>query len=566
MAKGVMFVDNIRVEYDGEPNVLEVCRKAGVEMPNFCFHSDLSVYGACRMCMVEEEGTGRIDAACTMQPRDGLRIRTNTARLLKYRRMIIELLLSAHCRDCTTCEKNRSCRLQEMAVRFGIHHVRFEDTREHVPMDFTSPAVTFDLNKCILCGDCVRVCKEVQGVKNLRFAGRGPGLHIATTDDLPLDQTHCVSCGQCSAVCTTGAITVKNEIGEAWKLLQDPQKRAVIQIAPAVRVAIGEAYGLPAGENVLDKLVTALKIMGADEVYDTIFGADLTVREESKEFLHRLETGENLPLMTSCCPAWVRYVENERPAFLRNLSTARSPMQMFASVLKENYRQKDASDGRTTCHIAIMPCTAKKMEARRAEFRDQYGVPYVDLVLTTKEVVQMMKESGIRFPLLEKESPDLPYGMGSGAAEIFGTSGGVAEAVVRCCLSDKSKNALRMLEHSGLRGSDPVRFVTIPIGGRPVRIAVVHGLGNAGKLLDQIESGEVEVDLVEVMSCRTGCVGGAGQPYALMNKKLLRAQGLYEIDRSAMFKRSERNPVVNAMYDAGLEARAHELLHHSYET
>ena len=566
MAKGVMFVDNIRVEYDGEPNVLEVCRKAGVEMPNFCFHSDLSVYGACRMCMVEEEGTGRIDAACTMQPRDGLRIRTNTARLLKYRRMIIELLLSAHCRDCTTCEKNRSCRLQEMAVRFGIHHVRFEDTREHVPMDFTSPAVTFDLNKCILCGDCVRVCKEVQGVKNLRFAGRGPGLHIATTDDLPLDQTHCVSCGQCSAVCTTGAITVKNEICEAWKLLQDPQKRVVIQIAPAVRVAIGEAYGLPAGENVLDKLVTALKIMGADEVYDTIFGADLTVREESKEFLHRLETGENLPLMTSCCPAWVRYVENERPAFLRNLSTARSPMQMFASVLKENYRQKDASDGRTTCHIAIMPCTAKKMEARRAEFRDQYGVPYVDLVLTTKEVVQMMKESGIRFPLLEKESPDLPYGMGSGAAEIFGTSGGVAEAVVRCCLSDKSKNALRMLEHSGLRGSDPVRFVTIPIGGRPVRIAVVHGLGNAGKLLDQIESGEVEVDLVEVMSCRTGCVGGAGQPYALMNKKLLRAQGLYEIDRSAMFKRSERNPVVNAMYDAGLEARAHELLHHSYET
>ncbi len=564
MAEGIMYVDNIRVEYDGEPNVLEVCRKAGVEMPNFCFHSDLSVYGACRMCMVEEEGTGRIDAACTMQPKNGLRIRTNTARLLKYRRMIIELLLSAHCRDCTTCEKNRACRLQEMAVRFGIHHVRFDDTREHVPMDLTSPAVTFDLNKCILCGDCVRVCTEVQGVKNLHFAGRGPGLHIATTDGLPLGQTHCVSCGQCSAVCTTGAITVKNQIGEAWKALQDPEKRVVIQIAPAVRVAIGEAYGLPAGENVLDKLVTALKIMGADEVYDTIFGADLTVREESQEFLRRLEAGEGLPLMTSCCPAWVKYVENERPQFLKNLSTARSPMQMFASVLKENYRQKDASDGRTTYHIAIMPCTAKKMEARRAEFRDRHGVPYVDLVLTTQEVVQMMKESGIRFQLLEKESPDLPYGMGSGAAEIFGTTGGVAEAVVRCCLSDKSKNALRMLEHSGLRGSEPIRFASIPIGGRNVRFAVVHGLANASKLLDQIERGEVEVDLVEVMSCRTGCVGGAGQPYALMNKKLQRAQGLYEIDRSAMFKRSERNPVINAMYDAGLEQRAHELLHYDY--
>ena len=565
MAKGIMYVDNVRVEFDEEPNVLEVCRKAGVEMPNFCFHSDLSVYGACRMCMVEEEGTGRIEAACTMPPRDGLHIRTNTARLLKYRRMIIELLLAAHCRDCTTCEKNRACRLQEMAVRFGIHHVRFEDTRAHVGMDLSSPAVTFDLNKCILCGDCVRVCKEVQGVKNLRFAGRGPNLHVATADDLPMSETHCVSCGQCSAVCTTGAITVKNQIGEAWRALQDPQKRVVVQIAPAVRVAIGEAYGLPAGENVLDKLVTALKIMGADEIYDTIFGADLTVREESQEFLRRLETGENLPLMTSCCPAWVKYVENERPQFLKNLSTARSPMQMLATVLKENYRAKDADDGRTTYHIAIMPCTAKKMEARRAEFRDAFGVPYVDLVLTTQEVVQMMKESGIRFQILEKESPDLPYGMGSGAAEIFGTSGGVAEAVVRCCLSDKSKNALRMLEHSGLRGSDPIRFATVPMGGRAVRIAVVHGLGSAAKLLDQIESGEVEVDLVEVMSCRTGCVGGAGQPYALMAKKLQRAQGLYEIDRSAMFKRSERNPVINAMYDAGLGKRAHELLHHSYE-
>ena len=231
MSKGVMYVDNIRVEYDNEPNVLEVCRKAGVEIPNFCFHSDLSVYGACRMCMVEEEGTGKIDAACTMPPKNELHIRTNTARLLKYRRMIIELLLSAHCRDCTTCEKNRACRLQEMAVRFGIHRVRFDDTREHVKMDFSSPSVTMDLNKCILCGDCVRVCHEVQGVSNLRFAGRGPGLHIATTDNKPLSETHCVSCGQCSAVCTTGAITIKNDIGPAWKALQDPQKRVVIQIA-----------------------------------------------------------------------------------------------------------------------------------------------------------------------------------------------------------------------------------------------------------------------------------------------------------------------------------------------
>ncbi len=564
MAKGIMYVDNIRVEFDEEASVMDVCRKAGVEMPNFCFHSDLSVYGACRMCMVEDVDTGKIDAACTTPPKNGLRIRTNTARLLKYRRMTLELMLAAHCRDCTTCEKNRACRLQEMAVRFGVHRVRFDDTREHVPMDFSSPAVTFDLNKCILCGDCVRVCDEVQGMGILRFAGRGPSLHIEAGDGQELSATHCVSCGQCAAVCTTGAITVKNDIGEAWRALHDPQKRVVVQIAPAVRVALGEAYGLPAGENVLDKLVTALKIMGADEIYDTIFGADLTVREEAQEFLRRLETGKDLPLMTSCCPAWVRYVEQERPQFVKNLSSALSPMQMLATVLKDKYREKDAADGRTTYHIAIMPCTAKKMEAGRAEFR-RGGVPNVDLVLTTQEVVKMIKESGIRFQMLEKEAPDLPFGMGSGAAEIFGTSGGVAEAVARYCLSDKSKNALRMLEHSGLRGSEPVRFVTLPIDGREVRIAIAHGLANAARLLDQIESGEVEADLIEVMSCRTGCVGGAGQPYALMNKKLQRAQGLYEIDRSAMFKRSERNPVINAMYDAGLDERAHEMLHLSYK-
>ena len=516
------------------------------------------------MCVVEDEKTGKIDASCSMEPRDGMRISTNSARLLKHRRVILELLLASHNCNCTTCEKSGHCRLQELAQQFGVRRIRFPDTREHYEIDSSSPAVLRDPNKCILCGDCVRVCEEMQGMSILHFAGRGPGLHIEAGDNQQLSSTHCVSCGQCSAVCTTGAITVKNQIGEAWRAIHDPSKRVVIQIAPAVRVAVGEAFGFPAGENVLDKLVTALKLMGVDEVYDTIFGADLTVREEAQEFLRRLETGENLPLMTSCCPAWVRYVENERPQFLKNLSSALSPMQMLATVLKDKYREKDAADGRTTYHIAIMPCTAKKMEAGRPEFRRD-GVPNVDLVLTTQEVIRMIKESGIRFQMLEKEAPDLPFGMGSGAAEIFGTSGGVAEAVARYCLPDKSKNALRMLEHSGLRGNEPIRFVTLPINGRDVRIALAHGLSNAAKLLDQIESGEVQVDLVEVMSCRTGCVGGAGQPYALINTKLQRAHGLYEIDRSAMFKRSERNPVINAMYDAGLSERAHELLHLEYE-
>ena len=565
MAKGMMIVDGQRVNFDGEKNVLSVIRKAGIEMPTFCYYSDLSVYGACRMCVVEDEKTGKIDASCSMEPRDGMRISTNSARLLKHRRVILELLLASHNCNCTTCEKSGHCRLQELAQQFGVRKIRFPDTREHYEIDSSSPAVLRDPNKCILCGDCVRVCEEMQGMGILNFAYRGSNLQVMPAFDRKLAETKCVSCGQCAAVCTTGAITVKNQIGEAWRAIHDPSKRVVIQIAPAVRVAVGEAFGFPAGENVLDKLVTALKLMGVDEVYDTTFGADFTTIAESEEFLGRLKNGGPFPMFTSCCPAWVKYLENENPKYLKNISTCKSPMEMVGAIFRDKYAAKDAADGRTTYHIAIMPCTAKKMEARREEFRDAYGVPYVDLVLTTQEVVQMMKESGIRFQMLEKESPDLPYGMGSGAAEIFGTSGGVAEAVIRCCTPDKSKNALRTIEHSGLRGTDAVRFAEVTINGRKVRAAIVHGLGSAAKLLDQIRSGEVQADLVEVMSCRTGCVGGAGQPYALMAKKLQRAQGLYEIDRSAMFKRSERNPVIDAMYANGLADRAHELLHIEYK-
>ena len=563
MAKGIMYVDNIRVEFDDEPTIMDVCRKAGVEMPNFCFHSDLSVYGACRMCMVEDLDTGKIDAACTTKPKNGMRIRTNTSRLLKYRRMILELMLASHCRDCTACEKNRSCRLQEMAVRFGIHHVHFKDTREHVPMDFSSPAVTFDLNKCILCGDCVRVCKEVQGMSILHFAGRGPGLHIEAGDDQPISTTHCVSCGQCAAVCTTGAITVKNDIGAAWRALHDPQKRVVIQIAPAVRVAVGEAFGFPAGENVLDRLVTALKLMGVDEVYDTTFGADFTTIAESEEFLERLKNGGPFPMFTSCCPAWVKYLENENPKYLKNISTCKSPMEMVGAIFRDKYAAKDAADGRTTYHIAIMPCTAKKMEAARPEFIHD-GRPDVDLVLTTHEVIDMMQETGIQLGELELESPDLPFGLGSGAAVIYGTSGGVAEAVVRHCLPDKSKNALREISILGLRGDAPIKEASVTIGDTELKLAVVNGLANAKKLLKEIDEGKKFYHLIEVMTCQGGCVGGAGQPYGLKKSKEKRGDGLHLSDNAAMFKRAERNPVVAQMMAEYGEERCHELLHVTY--
>ena len=566
MSKGVMYVDNIRVEYDNEPNVLEVCRKAGVEIPNFCFHSDLSVYGACRMCMVEEEGTGKIDAACTMPPKNELHIRTNTARLLKYRRMIIELLLSAHCRDCTTCEKNRACRLQEMAVRFGIHHVRFDDTREHVKMDFSSPAVTMDLNKCILCGDCVRVCHEVQGVSNLRFAGRGPSLHIATADNKPLSETHCVSCGQCSAVCTTGAITIKNDIGPAWKALQDPQKRVVIQIAPAVRVAIGEAYGLPAGENVLDKLVTALKIMGADEVYDTIFGADLTVREESAEFLRRLETGENLPLMTSCCPAWVKFVENEYPEFKENISTCRSPQAMFSAILKDYYRDEANAKGKKTVVVSVMPCTAKKMEAERKESYT-HEEKDTDYVLTTTELIRMIDAHGINFEALPSESCDMPFGIGSGGGVIFGATGGVTEAVLRRLIEGHDPATLRAIAECGARGDEGIKEFSVPYNGLDVKICVASGLANARKVLESVKSGEKEYHFIEVMACPGGCVMGGGQPVygTKVRRAETRTKGLYEADGGMAIKKPNENPLMDVFYNGYFKGKAHELLHNPHE-
>ncbi|BAK98860.1 putative uptake hydrogenase subunit HupA [Oscillibacter valericigenes Sjm18-20] len=562
MSQGIMYVDGQRVAFDGEKNVLAVIRKAGIDMPTFCYYSELSVYGACRMCVVEDEN-GKIDASCSMEPKDGMRIRTNTARLLKHRRMILELLLASHSKDCTTCEKNGKCRLQELASRFGIRHIRFSDTRTRHELDESSPAIIRDPNKCILCGDCIRVCEEMQGMGIIDFARRGSHLQVMPAFDRKLSETDCISCGQCAAVCTTGAITIRNEIGAAWRALHNPDKRVVVQIAPAVRVAIGEAFGLPSGNNAIGKTVSALKMMGAEEVFDSIFGADLTVMEESKEFLARLNNGGPFPMFTSCCPAWIKYLETENSKYLKNISTCKSPMEMFAAVLKDQYAEIDRQDGRETFHIAIMPCTAKKMESARKDFQHG-GKPDVDLVLTTQELINMIKESGIRFTELEGESPDLPFGIGTGSGTIFGTTGGVAEAVARTCMEEKSNNALKMLEFSPLRDSAPIRSVEVPVGNQKVRVAVVHGLIHAQKLLHEIEAGTVQYDLVEVMACQGGCVGGAGQPYGLMAEKRKRAGGLYEADRASLIKRSERNPMILELYEHELKGRAHELLHVHY--
>ena len=563
MAKGIMIVDGQRVPFDGEKNVLSVIRKAGIDMPTFCYYSELSVHGACRMCIVENVKTGKIDASCSMEPRDGLEIRTNTARLLRHRRMILELMLASHDCSCTTCAKSGNCRLQALAQRFGVSRVRFPDTRERYEQDNTSLAIFRDPNKCILCGDCVRVCEELQGQGILNYAHRGSELQVMPAFDKKLDQTKCVGCGQCAAVCTTGAITVKNQIGQAWQALHDPKNRVVVQIAPAVRVALGEEFGLPAGENVMDRLVKALKLMGVEEVYDTDFAADMTTISESQEFLERLKAGGPFPMFTSCCPAWVKYLELNDPKYLRNISSCKSPMEMFAAVLRDKYQAKDAADGRRTYHMAIMPCTAKKMEAARVEFtRD--GQPDVDLVITTRELVDMIREAGIQLTELEPEAPDLPFGLGSGAAVIYGVTGGVAEAVVRYCLPDKSNNALQAIRVTDLRGDGAIREVNLTVEGQELHIAIVNGLSHAKELIADVEAGKRFYHLVEVMTCQGGCVGGAGQPYGLTAAKKRRGAGLYEADATAMFKGAEKNPIVPRLLDESGHERCHELLHVRY--
>ena len=563
MAKGIMIVDGQRVPFDGEKNVLSVIRKAGIDMPTFCYYSELSVHGACRMCIVENVKTGKIDASCSMEPRDGLEIRTNTARLLRHRRMILELMLASHDCSCTTCAKSGNCRLQALAQRFGVSRVRFPDTRERYEQDNTSLAIFRDPNKCILCGDCVRVCEELQGQGILNYAHRGSELQVMPAFDKKLDQTKCVGCGQCAAVCTTGAITVKNQIGQAWQALHDPKNRVVVQIAPAVRGALGEEFGLPAGENVMDRLVKALKLMGVEEVYDTDFAADMTTISESQEFLERLKAGGPFPMFTSCCPAWVKYLELNDPKYLRNISSCKSPMEMFAAVLRDKYQAKDAADGRRTYHMAIMPCTAKKMEAARVEFtRD--GQPDVDLVITTRELVDMIREAGIQLTELEPEAPDLPFGLGSGAAVIYGVTGGVAEAVVRYCLPDKSNNALQAIRVTDLRGDGAIREVNLTVEGQELHIAIVNGLSHAKELIADVEAGKRFYHLVEVMTCQGGCVGGAGQPYGLTAAKKRRGAGLYEADATAMFKGAEKNPIVTRLLDEYGHERCHELLHVRY--
>lgn len=474
--------------------------------------------------------------------------------------MILELLLAAHCRDCTTCEKSGQCKLQELAKQFGITKVRFSNTSVKREIDNSSVCIVRDKSKCILCGDCVRMCEEVQNVGAIDFVNRGSKMTVGTAFDVPLVQTNCVGCGQCAAVCPTGAIIVKNDTQRLWKDISDMETVVVVQIAPAVRVGISEDLGIKNDENVMGKIVSVLRKMGVDEVFDTSTGADLTVLEETAEFISRIEKNEKLPLFTSCCPAWVNYVENNYPSLIKNISTCRSPMQMFASVIKEQYKNFN----KRIVHVAIMPCTAKKFEAQRDEFKEN-GVNSVDYVITTQELIKMIKESGIVFSEVLPEAVDMPFGVSSGAGVIFGVTGGVTEAVIRRVIEDKSPSTLRALAFVRVRGMEGVKETSITVDGRIIKIAVVSGLKNADELVKKIQVGEVKYDFIEVMACPGGCIGGAGQPFVKSKGKLKRAALLYEADRMNVIRRSEENPLMDTLYKDLLKDKVHKLLHVEYK-
>lgn len=560
---GTMTIDGRKVEFADEKNVLTVIRKAGIDIPTLCYHSELSTFGACRLCTVEDD-RGKTFASCSEEPRDGMVIYTNTAKLKKYRKMIIELLLAAHCRDCTTCVKSGDCNLQTLAHRFGVTRVRFENYKEPVPLDLSSPSIVRDPNKCILCGNCVRVCEELQGVGVLGFAHRGADAMVMPAFDKQIAATDCVNCGQCRVFCPTGAISIKSDEESVWDALGDPNVRVVAQIAPAVRVAVGDAFGLPKGKSVMGKIVNVLHRMGFDEVYDTTFSADLTIIEETAEFLDRVKNGGKLPLLTSCCPAWVKFVGDQFPEYQDNVSTCRSPQGMMSSVVKEYFRDPENGQGKKTVMVSFMPCTAKKMEANRPNSFTK-GEKDTDYVITTTELIKMIRMTGIDFASLEPESSDIPFGFGSGGGVIFGVTGGVTEAVIRRLAPDHNMSTLEEISECGVRDEGFIREFSIPYDGMEVKICIASGLANARKVMEQVRNGEKEYHLIEIMACRRGCIMGGGQPRLAGDRtKAARARGIYNADKVSVIKKSDENPMIISLYEGFLKGKEHELLHNPY--
>ncbi|UDQ96576.1 NADH-dependent [FeFe] hydrogenase, group A6 [Lentisphaerota bacterium WC36G] len=561
-----IIVNGITVAFDNERNLLEVIRKAGIEIPTFCYHSELSIYGACRLCVVEVEGRG-VMATCSTKPEPGMVIHTDTKQIRSIRKINIELLLANHDRECPSCVRSANCTLQDLARRLGVEEVRYKQLEEREEIDHSSPSLTRDPNKCVLCGDCVRVCDEVQGIGAIDFIGRGANAKVAPAFDQDLSSVECVNCGQCAAVCPTGAIIPKQDRNDVWDLLHDDSKIVVAQVAPAVRVGLGEHFGFEPGENTAGQLVNALKMMGFDYVFDTSFAADMTIFEEATEFLDRLGGSAPLPMFTSCCPAWVKFAEIYFPELLPNLSSCKSPQQMFGSVAKKVLPAKLNADKKDIVVVSIMPCTAKKYEATLDKFKHE-DIPEVDKVLTTVEVGRMINSAGIKFDELDPEAFDMPLGFSTGAGVIFGATGGVMEAALRFAYEKVEGKTIKQLEFKEVRGLDAVKEATVNVGGTDLKVAVVYGLKKAKELAEKIRAGEADYHFVEVMACPGGCIAGAGQPITHdIEVRKERAKGLYTADKRMQLHKSQDNYMVQECYNEcmGGEAGSHEA-HHTLHT
>ena len=565
--KKVMVIDGKEVEFTNERNILEVCRKAGIYIPTFCYQPELSVFGACRLCLVEIEGRG-INSSCSTPAENGLKIKTNTEELRKLRRTTMELLLASHPQDCLKCGKNTTCKLQEMARKLGVRNIRYKLSPKDLPVDNSSYSLIREPSKCILCGNCVRACAEIQGVGAVNFANRGSNAVVTTAFGVDMAKSECINCGQCAQVCPTGALQIKPEIDEVLADVHNPEKVTVVQIAPAVRVAIGEEFGLPAGVDSTKKIVTALKKIGVDYVYDTCFTADMTIVEEATEFVQRLTTGGVFPMFTSCCPAWIKFAETYYPKLLNNLSSCRSPQGMFGGVVREAMPGLTGKDNKDIVSISIMPCTAKKFEARRDQFKHD-GKSEIDHVLTTQELAEMIRNAGIDLASLEDTELDAPFGMYTGGGVIFGATGGVMEAVLRFA-AEKVGGIKNAIDFEDVRGEDGIRVSSVELNGKKIRLAVVHGLANARKVCDEIMKGDIKYDLIEVMACPMGCVGGGGQPVSEgRGKKQERTKGLFTADKACDKRKPQENTAVYDCYKKYIGGepashKAHEILHTTY--
>jgi NADH-quinone oxidoreductase subunit G len=558
-------IDGQDYPIEGERNILEIIRKASIDLPTFCYHSELSVYGACRLCMVEIDGNN-IQASCSTPPAAGMKIKTTTSEIRTIRKVNLELLLANHDISCPSCSRSNNCKLQDLSRRLGVDERYFKKTDKIQPIDNHSHSIVYDPNKCVLCGDCIRACKEIQSVGAIDFSQRGAHTMVSAAFRKSLAEVECVYCGQCVSVCPVGALTPKPETDQVWKALADPTKTVVAQVAPAVRVAIGEGFGLEAGESSMGQIVAALKKLGFDQVYDTSFAADLTIIEEANEFIKRKTEGGVLPMFTSCCPSWVKFVEQYYTDLIPNLSSCKSPQQMMGSVAKEILPEILKIDKKDLVVVSIMPCTAKKYEAKREEFIHEFGAE-VDHVLTTEGLGRMIDEAGIQFAKLIPESLDHPLGFKTGAGVLFGNSGGVTEAVLRFAYEKLSGEKLQNKDFLITRGKEGIREAAVRFGNTQIKIAMVHSLSNARKIANEIAQGKSDYDFVEVMACPGGCIAGGGQPISFdVDFKAKRTAGLYRADTMLQLHKPQDNPYVKSLYETHLHEPGGEAAHHLLHT